>query len=167
MQANSETLELEDFDLVEEIKGIVSRYDYIVEDGYVIETDMPEKIIVRADKKKINQVIYNLVNNAINYTGDDKNVTIRVTLEKREYLVEIVDTGKGIEEDKIDHIWDRYYKNEKNHKRNKVGTGLGLFIVKNILESHNFSYGVNSVIDEGTTFFFRIKKANKRKSKDS
>jgi len=163
MQANSETLELEDFDLVEEIKGIVSRYDYIVEDGYVIETDMPEKIIVRADKKKINQVIYNLVNNAINYTGDDKKVTIRVKPNKKECLVEVIDTGKGIEADKINYIWDRYYKNEKNHKRDKIGTGLGLSIVKNILEKHNFKYGVNSVINEGTTFFFKVKMVNQKK----
>ena len=167
LEANYDVLEIETFDLAEEIKEVLTRYDYLKEEGYNIVAEMPEEVLVRADKKKISQVIYNLINNAINYTGDDKNVTIRVTLEKREYLVEIVDTGKGIEEDKIDHIWDRYYKNEKNHKRNKVGTGLGLFIVKNILESHNFSYGVNSVIDEGTTFFFRIKKANKRKSKDS
>ena len=163
MQSNSETLEIENFDLVEEIKSIVSRYDYIVEDGYVIETDMPDKIIVRADKKKINQVIYNLINNAINYTGDDKKVTIRVTSNKKDCLVEVIDTGKGIEADKINYIWDRYYKNEKNHKRNIIGTGLGLSIVKNILEKHNFKYGVNSVINEGTTFFFKVKTVNQRK----
>jgi len=77
--------------------------------------------------------------------------------------VEVIDTGKGIEADKINYIWDRYYKNEKNHKRDKIGTGLGLSIVKNILEKHNFKYGVNSVINEGTTFFFKVKMVNQKK----
>ena len=121
---------------------------------------MPEEIIIRADRNKINQVIYNLVNNALNYTGDDKKVFINVKEEKKFYLVEIKDTGKGIDKDKIEHIWEKYYKNEKNHKRNVVGTGLGLSIVKNILECHNFEYGVKSKKNEGTIFYFKVSKAN-------
>lgn len=160
VQANSDTLEIETFDLHDEINELLKRYDYLKEDGYEVVAEMPDSIKVRADKNKLNQVIYNLVNNAINYTGEDKKVTIKVTAEKKDYLVEVIDTGKGIEEDKIEHIWDRYYKNEKNHKRNVVGTGLGLSIVKTILEEHDIPYGVKSVIDKGTTFYFRIKKLN-------
>ena len=160
VQANSDTLEIETFDLHDEIIELLKRYDYLKEDGYEIEAIMPDSIKVRADKNKINQVIYNLVNNAINYTGDDKKVTIKVTANKKEYLVEVIDTGKGIEKENIEHIWDRYYKSEKNHKRNVVGTGLGLSIVKNILEEHDIPYGVNSVLGKGTTFYFKIKKLN-------
>ena len=160
LQANSDTLEIETFDLNTEINEVLKRYDYLKNDGYEIISEMPEKIMVRADKNKLNQVIYNLVNNAINYTGDDKKVIIRVTANKKDYLVEVIDTGKGIEKDKIEHIWDRYYKNEKNHKRNVVGTGLGLSIVKGILEAHDINYGVKSVINKGTTFYFKIRKIN-------
>lgn len=163
LQENTDTLEIETFDLHKEIDKILTRYTYLSEtENYIIDVDMPDEVIIRADKNKLNQVIYNLINNAINYTGDDKKVIIRVTDEKKYYLVEIIDSGKGIDKDKIEHIWDRYYKNEKNHKRNVVGTGLGLSIVKNILEIHNFTYGVRSKKNKGTTFYFKIDKTNKK-----
>lgn len=158
MQSNADVLDLEKFDLALEIKSIVKKYQIIKEtEKYTINIDMPEKIIVKADKKKINQVIYNLVNNAINYTGDDKIVTIRVTKKNKCYLVEIIDTGKGIKEEEIPYIWNKYYKNDKKHQRNVVSTGLGLSIVKEILELHNFEYGVKSTPKKGSTFYFKIK----------
>lgn len=161
LQSNSDTLEIETFDLHKEIQDILKRYDYLKEtEGYVIRVNMPAEIMVRADKNKINQVIYNLINNAINYTGEDKVVEICVTEDKKDYLIEIKNSGKGIEGDKIDYVWDRYYKNDKNHKRNVVGTGLGLSIVKNILECHNFAYGVTSIENKETIFYFRIGKIN-------
>ena len=79
---------------------------------------------MKADKKRISQVIYNLINNAINYTGDDLKVTIRITENQKDCKIEIIDTGKGIDEKDLPNIWNRYYKKEKNHKRNVVGTGL-------------------------------------------
>lgn len=166
LQNNTDTLELEVFDLHEEILGILKRYEYLIEtEGYTINVNMPDEILIKADRNKINQVIYNLVNNAINYTGDDKTVTINIVEDKKEFLIEIKDSGKGIDKDKIEHIWDRYYKNEKNHKRNVVGTGLGLSIVKNILEIHDFTYGVRSIKNKGTTFYFKIKKSTVKGSK--
>ena len=163
LQANSDTLEIETFDLCVEVKELLKRYDYLKNDGYKIIADIPDKAMVRADRNKINQVIYNLVNNAINYTGEDKTVTIKISTVKKDYLVEVIDTGKGIEPDKLEYIWDRYYKNEKNHKRNVVGTGLGLSIVKSILEEHDIKYGVKSRVNKGTTFFFNIRKVNNKK----
>lgn len=161
LQANSDTLEIESFDLNKEIMGILKRYDYLKEtEGYVIESEMPKEVIVRADKNKINQVIYNLVNNAINYT-ENKKVLIKITEDKKDYLIEIKNAGQ-IKDKDIEHIWDRYYKNDKKHKRNVVGTGLGLSIVKSILESHDFIYGVSSK-DGETTFYFKIKKVNASK----
>ena len=161
LQANADTLNIETYNLNDEINELLKRYQIIKEtEDYKIKTILPDKTMVRADKNKINQVLYNLVNNALNFTGEDKTITIKVTEEKKNYLVEIIDTGKGIEEDKLEHIWDRYYKHEKNHKRNIVGTGLGLSIVKNILVIHNFDYGVKSTINKGTTFYFKIKKTN-------
>lgn len=158
MQSNADTLKLEKFNLAEEIKSIINRYQIIKEtEQYTFNVEMPEEIWIKADKKKINQVIYNLINNAINYTGDDKQVTIRVTKQKRSYLVEIIDTGKGIKEEEIPYIWDKYYKSDKKHQRNVVSTGLGLSIVKQILELHDFEYGVKSVLKKGSTFYFKIK----------
>ena len=155
MQSNADTLSIETFDLADNIKTIVNRYQIIKEtEKYIINVEMPESIKIKADKKKINQVIYNLINNAINYTGKDKTVTVRVTKHKKYYLV---DTGKGIKESEIPYIWNKYYKNDKNHQRNVVSTGLGLSIVKEILELHGYEYGVKSVLKKGSTFYFKIK----------
>ena len=85
-------------------------------------------------------------------------VAIEVMEKKKTYLVNIIDTGKGIKESDLNLIWNKYYKNEKNHKRNKVGTGVGLSIVKNILDRHKFNYGVKSKKGNGTTFYFEITK---------
>lgn len=161
LQANTTGLTIVEYDLVEEIKNVLARYDIIKEtENYNFLLELPEKAIVAADKNKINQVVYNLINNAINYTGKDKKVTIRLTEKGKHYLIEIIDTGKGIKSDDLPYIWDKYYKNEKNHKRNVVGTGVGLSIVRNILETHKFKYGVVSKKNKGTIFYFEIDKAN-------
>ena len=163
MQADADTLKKENFDLTKEIKEIIKKYEIIKEtENYIFQIEVPEKAIIYADKNKINQVIYNLINNAINYTGEDKTVTIRMREEKNKYIIEISDTGKGIKKEEIDLIWNKYYKNEKNHKRNIVGTGIGLSIVKTILEHHH-EYGVNSIKNKGTTFYFKVEKAKKKK----
>lgn len=154
-----EKLNIEEFDLVPTIKDILKRYDLIKEtESYNFITNLPDKALVKADKKRLEQVIYNLINNAINYTGEDKTVYISVTEDKKEYTVSIKDTGKGISKQDLEHIWDKYYKNDKNHHRNIIGTGLGLAIVKNILLQHNFPYGVNSKKNKGTEFYFKIVK---------
>ncbi len=159
LQNNQDNLDIEEFDIVSLIKDILRRYEIIKEtENYNLILESPESIIVKADKKRISQVIYNLINNAVNYTGDDLRVIVRLTEESKDCLVEIIDTGKGIDEEDLQNIWNRYYKQEKNHKRNIVGTGLGLSIVKNILEQHHFDYGVKSIKNHGTTFYFKIKK---------
>ena len=159
LETNKDALELSEFDLVELIKNIIKKYNIIKEtENYNFILNLPKKALVSGDVNKISQVIYNLINNAINYTGDDLTITVQVIEKKKSYLVNIIDTGKGIKDDELDLIWDKYYKNEKNHKRNKVGTGVGLSIVKNILDKHKFKYGVKINIDKGTTFYFEITK---------
>ena len=159
LEKTQETLEKSEFDLVELINKIIKKYNIIKEmENYNFKLDLPKKAIVYGDINKISQVIYNLINNAINYTGDDLTVTIEVIEKKKTFLVNIIDTGKGIKKEELNIIWDKYYKNEKNHKRNKIGTGVGLSIVKNILERHKFIYGVKSEEGIGTTFYFEITK---------
>ena len=159
IQANASDINKEEFDLVKELKEILTRYDILKEkEGYEIILNTPKKVMVNADKKRISQVLYNLINNAINYTGDDKKVYVNIIDNKKYYHIEIKDTGKGIDKDDLKHIWDKYYKKDKNHKRNVMGTGLGLSIVKNILVKHEFNYGVDSVKDKGSIFYFDIPK---------
>ena len=156
IQANKDTINKEEFDLVTLINNIIKRYSIYKEtEGYIFEVNTPKEVIINADKKKIEQVIYNLINNAINYTGEDNKVIINVIKDKK-VRVEIKDTGKGIKEEYLPHIWEKYYHSKKKHKRNVIGTGIGLSIVKTILESHKFKYGVISKLNKGTTFYFEI-----------
>lgn len=156
IQANKDTINKEEFDLVTLINNIIKRYSIYKEtEGYIFEVNTPNEVIINADKKKIEQVIYNLINNAINYTGEDNKVIINVIKDKK-VRVEIKDTGKGIKEEDLPHIWEKYYHSKKKHKRNVIGTGIGLSIVKTILESHKFKYGVESKLNQGTTFYFEI-----------
>lgn len=159
LESNKEQLNITEYDLIDQINSVLNRYDIIKEtENYNFILDTPSKAIVKADKNKINQVIYNLLNNAINYTGKDKKVKIKVTEKKDTYLVEIIDTGKGIKNADLPYIWDKYYKSDKNHQRNVVGTGIGLSIVRNILEIHKFKYGVKTKKNHGTIFYFEIVK---------
>ena len=154
-------LDISSFDLIKLIKRIVKQHNiYVIKDGYSIEFihNNIDKLMINADKKKIEQVIYNLLNNALNYTGNDKKVIIKVVEDDKDYTIMVIDSGKGIDKKEIDHIFDRYYCSKKNHKRYVYGTGLGLSIVKNILLLHNYEYGVKSTKNKGTTFYFKIKK---------
>ncbi len=164
LQSNIYELKYEEFNITEMINNLIKKFDILIyNEGYEFIFDVKEDIIVCADKKRIEQVIYNLLSNAVNYTGDDKKIYINVIQDRRKVRVEIKDTGKGIEKDKIKYIWDKYYHNHKKHKRNAIGTGLGLSIVKNILESHGYKYGVISKVNQGSTLFFEISRKNIKK----
>lgn len=161
VESNLEKLEKNEFDLIKLIKRIVKQHNiYVIKDGYNIEFihDDIKELVIDADKNKIEQVIYNLLNNALNYTGEDKKVIIKVEEDDKNYTIMVIDSSKGIDKKEIDHIFDRYYRSKKNHKRYVYDTGLGLSIVKNILLLHNYPYGVTSKKNKGTTFYFKIKK---------
>ena len=109
-----------------------------------------------ADESKLSQVVYNLINNAVNYTGADKRIMVRLFEKDGWARVEIQDTGAGIPSDQLEYVWNRYYKLDRTHKRAAVGTGLGLSIVKNVLELHKARYGVESAVGRGSTFWFEL-----------
>lgn len=136
-------------EIIERFKGLSEKQ------GYHIHFTPDTERSVWCDVVKIEQVIYNLINNAINYTGPDKQVYVRQKNLSDGVLIEIEDTGDGIEEDKIKLIFDKYYRSE-NHKREVVGTGLGLSIVKAVLKLHGYDYGVRSTIGKGSVFWFKI-----------
>ena len=108
------------------------------------------------DELRITQVLYNLINNAINYIGDDKTVIVRQTVKEERVRIEVIDHGEGISEENLKYIWDRYYRVSEEHRRAKIGTGLGLSIVKNILIAHDAEYGVESTLGEGSDFWFSM-----------
>lgn len=137
-------------------REVVSQFDVLrVRDGYVFETDIEQGLLVICDRKRLTQVVYNLVGNAINYVGDDRKVVVRVFGDNGKAKVEISDHGKGIPLDEIDKVWERYYRSNRQN-RNVVGSGIGLSIVKNVLIGFNAEYGIISHEGEGTTFWFAL-----------
>lgn len=154
LQSGTQPFQRCDFDLTQSIRTILLRYSKLTD--YNITFDAQENVTVNADELKISQVVYNLVNNAITYTGADKRVAISQAVEGGKVRVEVRDTGEGIPQDKLHDIWDRYYKVDKAHKRAQIGTGLGLSIVKTILNMHGGAYGVRSQEGSGSTFWFEL-----------
>ena len=153
---NLEMTETE-FCITDTIRSIMERYTLLSEQkGYTFIVSTEQNFIVKADAVKIQQVIYNLINNAVNYTGEDKTVYITQIVKKKKLVrIEITDTGAGIDPELIPLIFDRYYRTEKS-KREVIGTGLGLSIVKQILQRHNYEFGVRSEKGVGSTFWFEM-----------
>lgn len=157
LQAGVMELNLKEYDLTASIESVLTRYSkFLEQNGYTVDFEYDRNVFVEADEDKLYQVIYNLVNNAINYTGEDKKIIVRQRVAGSIARIEVIDTGEGIAPEELTNVWERYYKVDKNHKRAVMGTGLGLSIVKNVLKLHGLSYGVNSEVDKGTCFWFEI-----------
>ncbi len=112
--------------------------------------------LVYADIGMMEKVLQNLLDNAIKFTPESGNITISLSPQKEEILLSVKDTGAGINTEDLPHIFDRYQKAERTNMHDNVGLGLGLTIVKKILEVHNISIDVKSTEGEGTSFSFKI-----------
>lgn len=123
-----------------EKKGIVLKQN--------LAADLP---VINIDGKRIEQVVYNLVENAIKYT-EAGEVNIHSFLKNKFAVIEVMDTGMGIPEEEIPKIWDRFYRIEKSRARKTGGTGLGLYIAKQIVDSHDGEIRVKSTENQGSTF---------------
>ncbi len=156
ISAGLQQLNTKVFNLTELLYSVINKFSYLQEtQGYSIMVDVDPNMYSSGDEEKIYQVVYNLVSNAVNYTGEDKTVFISLKYEPESGVIKFAvrDTGKGISEEELAHIWDRYYRSKDSHTRPVKGTGLGLNIVKIILKSHNFRFGVDSAEGVGSTFY--------------
>ena len=138
-------LHKEVFDISALLKTQLQKYDvYRMQEGYTIESELLDAIYVNADKIRIEQVINNFLNNAVNYGGEAKHIIVREIKKENVVRIEVQDFGEGIDPEDLDNIWDRYYKVDKEHVRVANGSGIGLNIVKQLLELHGVPYGVKS-----------------------
>ena len=163
MESGTQKLNYSEFSLTSAVEETIARYRKLKEkDGYEIVFEFDCDVTVKADKIRILQVLYNLISNAINYTGDDKKIFVSQTFigegadDKKSVRIEIEDTGDGIGDDVLPLVWDRYFKVDKVHKRAAVGTGLGLSIVKKILTAHDARFGVLNTVGKGCVFWFEL-----------
>ena len=115
--------------------------------------------IVWADKEAIRQVLSNLIVNAIKYGNEDGNVTLSFYEVEKKMLIEVSDTGLGIEEKHLKHLFDRFYRVKSSRSRAEGGSGLGLSIVKHVVEAHGEKIFVRSTPNVGTTFGFTLPKS--------
>lgn len=156
MQAGTMELNIEKQSLTYITKTVLERLDiFRLRDGYKFVVDIDEDCICSCDSARIEQAVYNLICNAINYTGEDKKVYVSLKKLDGKIRFEVKDTGKGIREEEIDDIWNKYYRSQKT-KRSVVGSGIGLSIVQNALNLHKAKFGVFSKENAGATFWFEF-----------
>lgn len=159
MQANVDAPELADVDLAAVARETLDSFSiHREQDGFTLDYQGPESVIVRADEKKIRQVFANLIGNAVRYSSEDRYVCVRLEDLATVVHCEVIDHGQGIDTADQEAIWDRYYRSSKNQSRTSSGTGLGLSIVKQIFILHKAKYGVTSALGEGSCFWFDLRK---------
>ena len=161
LESGMDKLNISDFNVTTELSALIGRYSTMrAVEGYTLDFEYDQEYVIKGDSLKLMQVFYNLINNAINYTGESKHVLIRQTKtcpDGKNYLrFDIIDDGEGILPENLPYIWDRYYKENRAHKRAGVGTGLGLSIVKKIIEQHGGKYGVISEPGKGSDFYIML-----------
>jgi signal transduction histidine kinase len=154
-------LQKEGFNIYDLAKKNIDKFKPILmEKNINLKIDSDSKDVnVYADITRIEQVLVNFINNAINHVDDRKAIGINIKDHIQRVRVEIINTGKAIPEDEMDKIWDSFYKVDKSRTRKYGGTGLGLSIVKGILKLHEGSFGVSNV-DGGVKFWFDMDKGN-------
>ena len=154
LESDSTKLEVAPFDLIETVKATVSRFEVIK----AIEIIAPrEKHQVLGDQKRIEQVLYNLIGNAITHTDMNDSVSVQLKPVDGYIEVAVIDRGNGIPEDQLGIIWERFQQINDDTTGKPKGSGLGLAIVKAIMEKHQCAYGVHSIVGEGSTFWFKLK----------
>ena len=165
---NDAQLNIVPFNLTRCIRDILARYAKLTgQDGYDIRFEPDCDVWIEADEVRVQQVLYNLINNALTYTGDDRTVVIAQQCRRDAVRIGVADSGEGIAPEELPHIWTRYYRGSKPHKRAAVGSGLGLHIVKEIMDSHGLAYGVDSAPGQGSTFWFEAPLARQKANEKS
>ena len=156
LESGNENIKLENINLSEIVEEVLLGFKPLCDkEKYIINKNIEKNLCIKGDKLRLEQVLYNLIGNGINHIGEDKTIEIKLKKENRVYF-EIKDNGDGIAKEDIKHIWNRYYKTKNHKEKQSGGIGLGLSIVKNILELHKAEYGVDSKEGEGSTFWFKI-----------
>ena len=121
---------------------------------------LPDAVFVCADKRKIQQVLYNLIDNAIKFSENESSVFVEVSGKNDKIFVSVKDQGIGIPKKELNKIWERFYKSDLSRGKDKKGTGLGLAIVKEVIQAHDEHINVISTEGVGTEFIFSLSKAS-------
>ncbi|MCM1272012.1 MAG: cell wall metabolism sensor histidine kinase WalK [Clostridium sp.] len=149
-----------DFDIIDLVKNAINTFEGKCQEKNIslILNNHCEITTVNADKTKIQQVIYNLLDNAIKFTSEGKSIYITLEEKREKIFVSVKDEGCGIPSDSLNKVWVRFYKADASRGRDKQGTGLGLAITREIIKAHNENINVVSTEGVGSEFTFSLKK---------
>ncbi|MGJ7034807.1 ATP-binding protein [Anoxybacillus eryuanensis] len=157
MEAGHLTLHHEQVSLRPYIERIIHKFQGLAkEKGVRLLVDMNNEPIVSFDPDRIEQVMTNLIDNALRHTDDGGEVRVIVAADEEVVRISVQDSGTGIPEEDLPFVFERFYKADKARTRGRSGTGLGLAIAKNIVEAHKGTITVHSKLGEGTTFTFAL-----------
>ena len=158
LEVGTEDVVFERFDIMEMIKGIVQSSEILIrQKGADVRFDKDASVYVWADEWKVEQVFRNYFSNALHHLDGEKVIDIRVTVDEESgnARISVFNTGKQIPEEDIDQIWNKFYKVDKAHTREYGGNGIGLSIVKAIMDSFQKEYGVRNY-NNGVQFWFEL-----------
>jgi two-component system phosphate regulon sensor histidine kinase PhoR len=162
LQAGKMMLDFQKFDvklLVDEVYDMVEDLASEREIELKMDSEKPKPIFVKGDRKRIHQVLTNLIVNAVNYGSHSGVVVTSFYDMDKNILIEVTDDGEGIPEEHLPRLFERFYRVDSHRSREDGGSGLGLAIVKHIIEAHKQSINVRSTLGTGTTFGFTLPKA--------
>ncbi|KGG80861.1 hypothetical protein Y919_03705 [Caloranaerobacter azorensis H53214] len=157
LESGHYSLNKEKFNICNLVDKILNKYSPIFKEKNInvsIKKD-DDKMYVNGDRVRLEQVLVNLINNALNHIGAERVLEVTIRRLSNNAIISIYNSGSFIPEDEIDRIWESFYKVDKSRARKYGGTGLGLSIVKNILKLHNSNYGVRNV-KNGVEFWFEL-----------
>lgn len=162
LESGELTLNLVNFDLVKLTEDVFELAQMLANERnislqFITKTDKP--VMVFADKKRIMEVMNNLVGNGIKYGKKRGHVKVGFYDLHETFLIEVSDNGIGMDKVDLPRVFERFYRVDKSRSREQGGTGLGLSIVKHIIEAHDQTINVKSIADKGTTFTFTLGKA--------
>ena len=156
LEFGDEKTQFERFDLTELVKGVLQSMELFAEQKQAkVSFRQTEPLYVWGDEYKIEQVVRNYVSNAFNHLAGDMVVEVKIEVKDGIARTTVFNTGKPIPEEDISHIWEKFYKVDKAHTREYGGNGIGLSIVKAIMESLHRKYGVENY-DNGVAFWFEL-----------
>ncbi len=156
LESGAVMLNVTSFDIIKTAREISGRFNVV--QPIIIECDL-ESAYVSGDENRIEQVLYNLIGNAMQHAGTAEPVILTIAQLDHHVRVDVADKGAGISEEGLKHIWERFYQVKDSNDGKPVGSGLGLAIVKVILTNHKANYGVISKLDHGTSFWFELPSA--------
>ena len=158
IEAGELTLKRADFDICEMIFHTILGFEQIIEqrEFEIAGLDKMEPTVISGDKDMLTQVVYNLIDNAVKFTPQGGEIRFDVVKDEKNVYVTIRNTGKGIPPEELGHIFERFYKVDKSRSFDVKGAGLGLYLVKSIVEMHGGAVKADSVPDEYTEFSFRL-----------